>query len=118
MASYPVPRLSLCSCVLWWWFVLFLLCFLGPHLQPMEVLRLGVESELQLLADTTATATRDPSRICDLHRSSRQRGILNPLSWARDRTCIVMDTGRIRTPRSHSGNLVFESISQVAPKLG
>ena len=37
---------------------------LGPHLQHTEVSRLQVESELQLLA--TATATWDPSYICDL----------------------------------------------------
>ena len=37
--------------------------FLGPHLQPMEVPRLGGESELQLPAYTTATATQDPSHI-------------------------------------------------------
>ena len=41
--------------------------FLGPHLQHMEVSRLGVESELQLLAYTTAAAMPDPSRICDLN---------------------------------------------------
>ena len=52
----------------------------------MEVPRLGVESELQLLAYTTATATWDPSRICDPHHSSQQRWILNPLSEARDGT--------------------------------
>ena len=34
--------------------------FLGPHLQQMEVPRLGIESELQLLAYTTATAMQDP----------------------------------------------------------
>ena len=38
----------------------FLFVFLQPHLQHMEVPRLGVESELQLLTYTTATATRDP----------------------------------------------------------
>ena len=43
----------------------------------MEVPRLGVESELQLL---DATATWDPSFICDLHHSSWQCQILNPLS--------------------------------------
>ena len=32
----------------------------------MEVPRLGVESELQLLACTTATATQDLSHVCDL----------------------------------------------------
>ena len=39
----------------------FSFCFLGPHLQCMEVPRLGVELELQLLAYTTATATWDLS---------------------------------------------------------
>ena len=44
----------------------------GAHPGHMEVPRLGVESELQLLAYTTATETRDPRRICNLHHSSRQ----------------------------------------------
>ena len=35
----------------------FAFCFLGPHLRHMEVLRLGVKSELQLLTRATATAT-------------------------------------------------------------
>ena len=46
-------------------------CCVGPHMQHMEVPRLGVKSELQLLAYTTATATLDPSRICDLCWSLR-----------------------------------------------
>ena len=46
----------------------------------MEVPKLGVESELQLLAYTTAMP--DPSHVCDLHHRSRQRRILNPLSKA------------------------------------
>ena len=58
----------------------------------MEVPRLGVELELQLLAYTTATEMCDPSRICNLHHSSWQYQILNPLSGARDRTCILMAT--------------------------
>ena len=48
----------------------------------MEVPRLGVDLELQLPACTTATP--DPSCICNLPRSLQQRGILNPLSEARD----------------------------------
>ena len=44
-----------------------LICFLGLNLQHMEVPRLGVKSELQLLAYTTAIATPDPSGVCDLH---------------------------------------------------
>ena len=71
----------------------FLLFFvlLGLHLRHMEVPKLGVESELQLLAYTTATATPDPSLVCNLHPSSRQCQILNPLSQARDRIHILMD---------------------------
>ena len=54
--------------------------------------RLGVELELQLPAYTTATAMWDLSPICDLHHSSGQCRILNPLSKARDGTCILVDT--------------------------
>ena len=61
----------------------------------MEVLRLGVELELQLLAYITATAIEDASHVCDLYHSSWQRRILDPLSKAGDRTCILMDTSRI-----------------------
>ena len=64
--------------------------FLGPPLRHMEVPRLGVSSELQLPAYATATATLDPSHICDLHHSSRQRRSLNPLSKTRDRTRNLM----------------------------
>ena len=70
----------------------FFFFFLRSHLQHMEVPRLEGKSELQLLAYTTATATRDPSRICNLQHSSRQHQMLNPLSKARDPTCILTDT--------------------------
>ena len=60
---------SFCVCV-----------FLGLYLQHMEVPRLGVESEPQLLAYTTAIATPDLSCICDL----QQHGIPDPLSEAKD----------------------------------
>ena len=60
--------------------VVCLFCFLGPHWQHMEAPRLGVHSELELPACTTATAMPDQSRICDLHHSSWQCQILNPLS--------------------------------------
>ena len=59
-------------------FCFFVCVFLGPHLWHMEVPRLGIKLELQLLAYTTAIATQDPSRVCDLHHSSQQRWILNP----------------------------------------
>ena len=57
----------------------------------MEVPRLVVKSELQLLAYATVTAMWDPSRVCDLHHSSWQRWIPNLLREARDRTHILMD---------------------------
>ena len=74
-------------------FLLFLSFFLGPHLRHMEVLRLGVQSERQLLV--YITATRDPSRVCDLHHSSWQCWIPVQLSEARDWTRILMNTSQI-----------------------
>ena len=61
----------------------------------MEIPRLGVNLELQLPAYTTATATQVLSHICELHHSLWQRWILNPLSGARNRTHIFMDTSGI-----------------------
>ena len=78
--------------------------FLGLHpRQHLEVPRLGVKSELQLLAYATATAMQDTNRVCDLHHSSWQcqilnplskarDQILNPLSKARDQICVLMGT--------------------------
>ena len=71
-------------------FFFVFLPFLGPLLWHMEVLRLGVKLELQPLAYIRATATRVPSRVCNLHHSSRQRWIVNPLSKGRDRTRNLM----------------------------
>ena len=48
----------------------------------MEVPRLGAELEMQLPVYTTATATWDPSRVCNLLHSSWQRRKLKPLSEA------------------------------------
>ena len=71
-------------------FFFFCFCFLGPCLWHMEVPRLGVKRELAY-----ATATRNQYPIYDLHHSPWQHQILNPLSEARDRTRIFMDTSRI-----------------------
>ena len=77
---------------------LFLFCFLQSHPWHVEGPTLGVELELQLLVYTTATAIAmwDPSRVCDLHHNSRQCQVLNPLSEARDGTCVLMDPNQIR----------------------
>ena len=64
-------------------FFFFFFFFFWPHLLHMEFSRLGVKSELQLPAYTTATS--DPNHICDLHHNSWQFQIFNPLSEARDR---------------------------------
>ena len=57
----------------------------------MDISRLGIKSELQPLAYTIATATEDPSRVCDLSHSWWQYWILNALSEARGQTHILMD---------------------------
>ena len=84
------------------YFSFFFFVFLGPHLRHMEVPSLGVETELQLPAYTTAPATPDPGRVCDLHHSSPQRRILNPLGEARDQTCLLMDTSQVLNLLSHN----------------
>ena len=63
-------------------FAKFFVFFLGLPLRHMEVPKLGVEVELPAYA--TATVTPDPSRVCDLHHSSWQHLVLNPLSGDRD----------------------------------
>ena len=72
------------------------------HLLSLEVPRLGVELELQLLIYTTAT--QDLSCICDLYHGSRQCQILNPLSGAKDQTHILMDTSEICYHLSQNGD--------------
>ena len=84
------------SCLSWhfdFFFFFFFLVFLRPYPRHMEVPRLGIKSELQLPGYATATAMWDLSCVCDLHHSSRQCRILNPLSKARDWTPILMGTG-------------------------
>ena len=66
----------------------------------MEFPRLGVKSGLRF---DMAWQMPGPRRICDLHHSSWQPRILNPLSEARDRAHILMDTSRAVNPLSHNG---------------
>ena len=72
--------------LLFFYFLFLFFCFLGLLPLYTEVPRLGVELNLQLLAYTTAPATPDLSRVCALHHSSQQCGLLDPLSEARDQT--------------------------------
>ena len=83
----------------------FLVCFLfraAPAAHGSSWAR--VKLEQQLLAYATATAISDLSHLCDLCFRLWQRWILNPLSKARDQTCILMDTSRILKWLSHNKN--------------
>ena len=89
----------------------------------MEVPRLGVELELQPLTYARATATWDPSRVCDLHHRSRQHQILNPLSEARDQACNLMALVGFVNHRTMTGIprayiLEFSQLWKVAQSLG
>ena len=83
----------------------FFFFLLGPHPRHMDVPSLGVQSELELSA--TATAMSDPSQICDLHHSSWQHEILNPLSKVRDRTYNLMVPSQIVSPAPRRELLFF-----------
>ena len=73
----------------------FFFSFYGCTCSIWRFARLGVKLELQLLAYTIATATQDPSHICDLHHSLWQCQIINSLNQARDQTCILMYISQI-----------------------
>ena len=105
-ASCPVVDPGSCSCqkLCFLAFMFLFLSFLGPLPRHTEVPRLGVESELEPQAYARATATLDASRVCDLHHSSGQCRILNPLSKARDGTCILTDPSRVHELVCNEGN--------------
>ena len=65
----------------------------------IEVPRLEAETELPL----PTTATPD-LHLRHLHHSLCQCQILNPLSEARDRTCILVDTSQVLNLLSHHGS--------------
>ena len=92
----------------------FSFVFLGSYLWQREVLRLGVESEPQLLAYTTATAMPDLNHVCDLYHSSWQCQILNPLSRARDWTRVLMGSGRVVTAEPQWEYCIFAFMMPVA----
>ena len=63
-----------------------LFCFLGPHLQYMGVPSLGVELPQQCQIRAASVTYTTP----------QHHWILSPLSEARDRTHILMDTSQVR----------------------
>ena len=97
-AAPVVPQQELQNPPIFYLFIyLFIFCFLGLHPWHMEVPGLGVKSELLPPAYTRATATPDPSCVCNLHHCSGQHWILrSPLSEARDQTYHLIVPSRIR----------------------
>ena len=87
---------------------IYLFLFRATSEAYMEVPRLRVESELQLPAYITATATPDPRLVCSLHHSSHQCWILTPLREVRDWTQISMETSQVLNLVSHNGNSYFD----------
>ena len=82
----------------------------------MAIPKLEVESELQLPAYITATATWDPSHVFDLHHSSWQRRTLNPPSEAGDQTGLLMDISHVLNRLSHKQELP-QVVFNVQPEL-
>ena len=78
----------------------------------MEVPRLGVQSEWQMLAYATGTATWDLTCICDLQHSSRQRRILNLPREARDGTRLLMDPSQAE-PRRELPRWIYKRMLRV-----
>ena len=74
--------------------------FLGPHPWHMEIPRLEVQSELQLMAYTTV-----PQRQIRATSATYTAVMgLSPLSGDRDQTHILMDTSWALNPWSHCRN--------------
>ena len=88
-------------------FTYLFIYFLGLYPQHMEVPRPGGKLELRLLASTRATATPDLSHVFNLHPSSRQHRILNPLSKARDWSHVFVDSSWIRFHCATTGMPTF-----------
>ena len=89
--------------VLFCMFVCVFFVFLRPHLQHINVPRLSAQLELQLSAYGTATPMPDLSQFCNICHSLWQCRNLNPLSRARDQTCILMDTFQVLNLLSYNG---------------
>ena len=79
----------------------------------MEISSLGVNQSYSCPPSPQPQQLQDPSCIYELHHSSWQCRILNPLSEARDPTPILVDTSQIRfccaTMRTPKG--IFDSKS-------
>ena len=88
------PTLQLPVGTIQYLFLVFL-PFLGPLLLHMEFPGQGSNQSLtSSLHQSHSNA--GSSHFCKLHHSSQQCPILNPLSKARDQTCVFMDPSLVR----------------------
>ena len=108
--SFPFYSFLVCFC-------LYFFHFLGPYLWYMEVPRLGIELELQLLTYAIATETWDPGHVCDLRHSSQQCRIPYPLSEAKDLTHILLDAGWICFHCATMGTFLFSILNWIIVDL-
>ena len=76
-------------------FLFFLNAFLNASPAAYGSSQATGRSKLPLPAYTTATATSNLSCVCNLYHSSWQCQIPDPLSEARDQTCILMDPTQV-----------------------
>ena len=87
---------KMCTCLLKTYFKLTLICPINYQCKTFFYFFFFFILVLHLwhmeASYTTATATQDLSCACDLHHSSGQCRIFNPLSKARNRTHNLMDT--------------------------
>ena len=84
--------IHICMSIVLFLYSTYFFFFLQLHLQHIEVPRLGVKSELQLQACTTATTPPNLSHIFDLGHNLQQHQILNTLRETRDQMHILTDT--------------------------
>ena len=77
--DFGFTKLTLSGCFI------YLFCFFGGA-APVSYVSSLAEGRIGVVATayTTDTTTPDPSHVCELHHSSRQRWILNPLGEVRD----------------------------------
>ena len=100
-------RCGVFFCLFVWFILFYFFCFFRATPSACGVPSLGVKSELQLPAYTTAIVTQDLSHVCELCHNLGQHWILNPLSEARGRTHILMDISRVNNLLNHNGNSSF-----------
>ena len=89
-----IPVFLIYPWCVFWVFVLFCFVLSFCAFRAAPAAYGGSQARGQIRA--AATATRDLSGVCNLHHSSWQHRILNPLIEAREQTQVIMDASRVR----------------------